>query len=78
MHRPCGFMALGPWGIPGAALWNNEWAQYFDGIDTIFAVVEPDAAREVAQEPVEDLGDPRSSESGGVFRWNARSLRLSI
>jgi hypothetical protein len=30
-------------GIPGAALWKEEWAKYFEGFETIFVVVEPDA-----------------------------------
>jgi hypothetical protein len=30
-------------GLPGAALWQEAWAQHFDGIATIYVVVEPDA-----------------------------------
>lgn len=29
-------------GIPGAANWREEWAEYLDGIQTIYIVVEPD------------------------------------
>ena len=29
-------------GIPGASMWKEEWAQYFDDIASIFLVVEPD------------------------------------
>ncbi len=29
-------------GIPGAAMWKEAWADYFEGIETIYVVVEPD------------------------------------
>lgn len=29
-------------GLPGANTWRNEWAAYFDGIGTIYVVIEPD------------------------------------
>ncbi len=34
-----GFPALG---LPGAASWREEWAQYLDGIATVYVAIEPD------------------------------------
>ena len=33
-------------GIPGASNWKEEWATHFDGIETIYVVVEPDKGGE--------------------------------
>src|SRR5262249_12881041 len=29
-------------GLPGAASWRDEWAKHFDGIPTVYVVIEPD------------------------------------
>ncbi len=38
-----GFPALG---VPGAATWRNEWAGHLEGVERIYAVVEPDGGGE--------------------------------
>jgi hypothetical protein len=35
-----GYPALG---LPGAALWKNEWAEHLNGVEQIYVVIEPDA-----------------------------------
>jgi hypothetical protein len=38
-----GYPALG---LPGAQSWRDDWARYFDGIQKIYVVIEPDAGGE--------------------------------
>jgi putative DNA primase/helicase len=33
-------------GIPGADTWKKEWAEYLDGVERIYVVVEPDKGGE--------------------------------
>ncbi len=33
-------------GVPGAGTWRNEWADHLDGVEKLYAVVEPDAGGE--------------------------------
>lgn len=33
-------------GVPGASAWRNEWAEYLQGVEKVYAVVEPDAGGE--------------------------------
>ncbi len=33
-------------GIPGASAWRNEWAKHLDGVERVYAVVEPDGGGE--------------------------------
>ena len=33
-------------GVPGAGAWRNEWANRLDGVEKLYAVVEPDAGGE--------------------------------
>ena len=42
-----GFPALG---VPGASTWRNEWASKLDGIEKVYAVVEPDQGGETLWE----------------------------
>jgi len=37
-------------GVPGASVWREEWADQFDGIETIYVVVEPDRGGEAVRE----------------------------
>src|SRR5262245_39088637 len=34
-------------GVPWAGTWKDEWASFFEGVSTFYAVVEPDAGGEV-------------------------------
>ena len=43
LHR---FPALG---LPGAASWNEEWAEYFDRYERIYVMIEPDKGGEAVQ-----------------------------
>ena len=36
-------------GLPGAAMWQESWAQHFEGVDTIYVVVEPDTGGQAVQ-----------------------------
>ncbi len=36
-------------GLPGAALWQEAWAQHFEGVTTIYVVVEPDTGGQAVQ-----------------------------
>jgi hypothetical protein len=38
-----GLLALG---VPGASTWRKEWAEHLEGLDRIYAVVEPDSGGE--------------------------------
>ncbi len=33
-------------GVPGASTWRNEWAGYLEGVEKVYAVVEPDGGGE--------------------------------
>jgi hypothetical protein len=48
-----GFPALG---LPGANSWKEEWAQYFDSYEQIYAVVEPDQGGDAV---LKSLGNSR-------------------
>jgi MarR family protein len=37
-------------GIPGASNWRDEWATYLDGIEKIFAIIEPDHGGDTLRE----------------------------
>src|SRR5918993_3045549 len=37
-------------GIPGASNWRDEWATYLDGIEKIYAVIEPDHGGDTLRE----------------------------
>jgi hypothetical protein len=37
-------------GIPGASHWRDEWATYLDGIEKIYAVIEPDQGGDTLRE----------------------------
>jgi hypothetical protein len=62
-------------GIPGASNWRNEWSVYLEGIETIFAIIEPDQGGGVFQEKLSsceavrdrlhfvDLGDQKDPSS---------------
>jgi hypothetical protein len=37
-------------GIPGASNWRDEWASYLDGIEKIYAIIEPDQGGDTLRE----------------------------
>jgi transposase-like protein len=41
-------------GIPGASNWRDEWATYLDGIEKIYAVIEPDQGGATLREKLTD------------------------
>jgi hypothetical protein len=41
-------------GIPGASNWRVEWATYLDGIEKIYAVIEPDQGGDTLREKLTD------------------------
>jgi hypothetical protein len=41
-------------GIPGASNWRDGWATYLDGIETIYAVIEPDQGGDALREKLTD------------------------
>jgi DNA-binding transcriptional ArsR family regulator len=41
-------------GIPGASNWRDEWATYLDGIEKVYAVIEPDQGGDTLREKLTD------------------------
>jgi hypothetical protein len=41
-------------GIPGASTWRDEWATYLDGIEKIYAIIEPDHGGDTLREKLTD------------------------
>lgn len=46
-------------GIPGASNWKAEWARHLDGVEKVYAVIEPDAGGETFREKLTASPDLR-------------------
>ncbi len=81
-------------GIPGATSWKEAWAEYLEGVQTIYVVVEPDdggkaVCRWISKSPIRDrvrlvnLGKDvselhLSSPEKFVENWNAALEKTTL